>query len=488
MEKNCNLQEQAKLRLSLRDSMVLLVAGDIFLLALSIVISHISWQYYDAWRFPLHISPQLPVLWWLIIPWILISIISNSYSSENLRRLGTSLKPPLRTTVLAVMVYLILYFILPRQMLPRFVIVFFAILSGTLLILWRLLHFKIFSHPRLAHKVWIIGDTAGITACQRLIQLDTLHYQVAGISLETYSSMSFSLSPPCVFSLEMPSSLPSLEFSANFATTSLPTDSELFGLDSIIWAKPSSPTLATLQFLQHCREMGIPILPLPVFYEMLMKRTPIKWLQGGYLFFLPLQDAEWSGFYPILKRVVDLTCVLLGSIIFIVCFPFIAIGIKLTSRGPLFFSQLRVGKHGQIFRLWKFRTMIENAETKGAMWTQNEDDRITLAGKILRKLHLDELPQLWNLLKGDIAVVGVRPLSVTQCQQFQEKIPFHNLRHLVKPGLTAWSVVNYKHVNDLEGAEVRLEYDIYYVKHQCLWLDLLIIFRTVWTMLTLNGL
>ena len=109
-------------------------------------------------------------------------------------------------------------------------------------------------------------------------------------------------------------------------------------------------------------------------------------------------------------------------------------------------------------------------------------------GKILRKSHIDELPQFINLLKGDISVVGVRPLSVRQCEKFEQKIPFHNLRHLVKPGLTSWAVINFNHVNNLQGAKTRLEYDLYYVKNQSLWLDFLIIFRTIWTIVTMKGL
>lgn len=504
MENQSNLTEQKKLRLNVKDRMILLIVGDVVLLFLSLLIAHIIWCWYDIWRFPIEARLEnMPILWWLVIPWLLLSIISNSYSSENLQRLSTGLKPPIYTAVLVGFIYLLLYFVLPRDTLPRVVIVVFALVSCFLLMLWRLLHFKIFSNYRLQYKLWLIGDSTGIATCQKLINTASLHYKIVGITLEENNIEKSGEVIPTATATDNQSnhthqnnttssqtnSLPKeADSPSTTVATSFPDDSDLFQLDGIVWAVQHAPTPHTLQCMQHCRECGLPIWPLPVFYETLMKRTPILFLQGWYLSFLPLQDAEWSGFYPIIKRMIDIICALFGLTILALMFPFIALAIKVTSHGPLFFSQLRVGKHGQVFRLWKFRTMIVDAEQKGAMWTQNEDARITSVGKILRKLHIDELPQLWNLLKGEISVVGVRPLTVTQCQTFQQNIPFHNLRHLVKPGLTGWAVVNYKHVNDLTGAEIRLEYDIYYVKHQAIWLDFVIMCRTVWTILTLNGL
>jgi len=446
-----------KMRLNFAERMAVLIAGDIFLLFVSITIALWAWEWYDKLKFPGQGSlEEFPDLWWLVLPWLAISIITDSYNSNNLRQLSQGIKQPLRTTMLVTMIYIVLYFFAPKDTLPRFVIVAFGCLSCILLILWRVLHFAIFSNTKLKYRLCIVGDDAGIKEVQRLVALDPLHYEILGT----------------MPSEEIIQSCPNI----------------LAHLDSIILASDHNLSGDAFQFVVQCREIGIPIIPLPIFYETLMKRTPISFMHGWYLTFLPFQDREWSGFYPLIKRIVDLVCALLGMLVLILIFPFLAIAIKLTSPGPIFFSQVRVGKNGQLFRIWKFRTMVVNAENKGPIWTENRDARITPLGNIIRKLHLDELPQIWHLLKGDVSVVGVRPITVPQCEEFYQHIQFHNLRHLVKPGLTSWAVVNYKHVNDMAGAMIRLEYDLYYVKHQSLWLDLLIILRTFWTMVTLNGL
>lgn len=124
---------------------------------------------------------------------------------------------------------------------------------------------------------------------------------------------------------------------------------------------------------------------------------------------------------------------------------------------------------------------------KESMWTQDVDQRITRIGKFLRKSRLDEIPQLWNVLKGELSIVGIRPLSKEQCDKFAKEIPFHNMRHIAKPGITGWAVINQGHVNTMEGARVRLEYDLYYVKYRNIWLDIFIILRTIWTVVTLKG-
>ncbi len=486
-----NLYDTKKIRLSLTERMAILVIGDIILLSISIYFSLIAARYYHLWKLPNEPFPPIPFLWWLVIPWLIISIICDSYNSNNLRRLQQSLKQPLRITIFVGFLYTILYFFAPKDTLPRFVIVAFGIISCLLLMGWRLLHFLFCSRRSLRYKFWVVGDSSGISQVQDLVQQDKLHYEIVGELLEKNDIIqpidNFNKSYVNNPKIQSDDTNPLTE-SVNNNKQENPILQSLGRVDSIILALEKKPSQHIFDCLIQCREAGIPIIPMPIFYETILKRSPVRQLQGWYMSLLPMQDAEWSGFYPIIKRLLDIFFACFGLLVLMLFFPFIALAIKSTSAGPLFFSQIRVGKHGKTFRLWKFRTMIPDAEAKGSMWTEKSDNRLTPVGGILRKLHLDELPQFWNLLKGDVSVVGVRPLSVTQCQEFQKQIPFHNLRHLVCPGITSWAVVNYKHVNDLAGAEIRLEYDLYYVKHQSLWLDILIIFRTIWTIITLNGL
>ena len=159
--------------------------------------------------------------------------------------------------------------------------------------------------------------------------------------------------------------------------------------------------------------------------------------------------------------------------------PFIMLAVRLSSPGPIFFRQTRVGRHGRPFSLIKFRTMRDDAEADGAIWATANDSRVTPLGRFLRKSRLDEIPQLWNVLKGEMSFVGPRPERPEFVGWLAKEIPFYELRHMVRPGITGWAQVRYHYGASLEEAKRKLEYDLYYVKHLSLGLDLLIMFETI---------
>lgn len=168
--------------------------------------------------------------------------------------------------------------------------------------------------------------------------------------------------------------------------------------------------------------------------------------------------------------------------------PIIALLVKVTSPGPVFFRQQRVGMRGQLFTLYKFRTMRQNAEAvSGAVWADKNDTRVTSVGRFLRKTRLDELPQLWNVLIGNMGFVGPRPERPEFVAWLSEKIPYYNLRHIIRPGLTGWAQVRYSYGASLEQTQEKLQYDLYYIKHMSLSLDLLIMFETLKTVLLRRG-
>jgi len=167
---------------------------------------------------------------------------------------------------------------------------------------------------------------------------------------------------------------------------------------------------------------------------------------------------------------------LMGSL---VIWPFIALAIKMDSKGQVFFTQERVGKNGKIFKLIKFRSMIEDAEKEGPVWPHLNDIRITSVGKVLRLFHLDELPQLINIIRGEMSLVGPRPERPEFEKALRKTIPLFKLRNKVKPGITGWAQVNYPHVASLEDSDKKLEYDLYYIKHRSLWFDLKILAKTI---------
>ena len=165
----------------------------------------------------------------------------------------------------------------------------------------------------------------------------------------------------------------------------------------------------------------------------------------------------------------------------------LALVIRLESPGPVLFRQERVGQHGQPFTLYKFRSMVENAESQGARWAQKNDARVTRIGAFLRRSHLDELPQVWNVLRGDLSFVGPRPERQCFVDVLREQIPFYDLRHYVKPGVTGWAQVCYPYAASVEDSYEKLQYDLYYAKHVSLALDASILIRTAMHMLSGRG-
>jgi lipopolysaccharide/colanic/teichoic acid biosynthesis glycosyltransferase len=167
--------------------------------------------------------------------------------------------------------------------------------------------------------------------------------------------------------------------------------------------------------------------------------------------------------------------------------PFIILAVRLSSPGPIFFSQTRVGLRGRHFTVLKFRTMRQDAETQGAVWAIKNDTRVTPLGRFMRTTRLDEIPQLWNVLRGDMAFVGPRPERPEFVQWLTSEIPYYELRHIIRPGITGWAQVRYQYGASLEETKRKLEYDLYYIKHLSVGLDLLIIFETVKTIILRRG-
>ena len=187
------------------------------------------------------------------------------------------------------------------------------------------------------------------------------------------------------------------------------------------------------------------------------------------------------------RQLVSLTAAALGLLIFLPIFPFVALAVKLSSKGPLFFRQPRVGMGGRIFNVVKFRTMFTDAEAGGAKWATKDDPRVTWVGSFLRKMRIDEIPQLWNVLRGDMGFVGPRPERPEFVSWLSEELPFYYLRTLIRPGLTGWAQVRYGYGATLAETKEKLEYDLYYIKHMSLGLDLLIMFETIKTILRRRG-
>lgn len=233
------------------------------------------------------------------------------------------------------------------------------------------------------------------------------------------------------------------------------------------------------RFLADCTLKGIAVYNIRQVQESLTGRVKIRHLYENDLGSLLPSPA-----YVVVKRILDIILILITLPISIPVMLLTALAIKLESKGNVLFIQNRIGQGGREFKIYKFRSMSMNSEQDGAKLAQVGDARVTRVGKFIRKTRLDELPQFFNILRGDMSLIGPRPEQKVFVEQFNQSIPFYNYRHIVKPGLSGWAQVTQGYAGDANETQIKLEHDFYYIKHFSLSLDILIIFKTIKTIAT----
>jgi sugar transferase (PEP-CTERM system associated) len=259
-----------------------------------------------------------------------------------------------------------------------------------------------------------------------------------------------------------------------------------YSIERIVVALEEKRNNFPTQELLKCRVNGIEVIDGNSFYEMLTGKLVVKAINPSWLIFS--EGFRKSRTRRVMKRLADL---LLASIMLLTFLPLIAVIallIKIDSKGPVIFSQDRVGQNGKIYRMHKFRSMVEDAEKmSGPVWALAGDKRITRVGKIIRKLRMDELPQLWNILKGEMSFVGPRPEREHFVKELAELIPYYRERHTVKPGLSGWAQVSYPYGASVDDAVEKLNYDLFYIKNMSFFMDLMIVLRTIKIVLFRKG-
>jgi lipopolysaccharide/colanic/teichoic acid biosynthesis glycosyltransferase len=227
---------------------------------------------------------------------------------------------------------------------------------------------------------------------------------------------------------------------------------------------------------------------MPSLYEELLGRVPIHHLESEWLIRSFVSDARVGGFYELAKRLLDILVALAGLSICILLAPIAAVLILVDSGSPILYKQVRSGKGGKLYLIYKFRTMYQDAEKDGkALVTHEHDERITRVGGILRRAHIDELPQCWNVLRGDMSIVGPRAERPELIIEYQNHIPLYRARLLVKPGITGWAQINFGYSATIPQTVIKLEYDLFYIKHRNILMDISIILRTMTQVIGFRG-
>lgn len=350
-------------------------------------------------------------------------------------------------------VYLVVYFIAAPQSLPRHLIVFWAISAALLLSLWRGLFALALGTGPLARRIAVIGGGASAQALLLAIRENAVRYYDVVAILD-----------PATRAFE---------------------GAARHDLDEVIVGVEEDLTVEWLAALVSWREQGVQIANMAAVYEELTGRVPVEHVGKNWSVLLPLEQDATRGLNGVLKRASDVVLSLCALALAAPFLPLIAWLIRLDARGPILLRQPRVGKNGRAFTLYKFRTMISDAEPPGvALWAEEDDPRVTRTGKILRRLKLDEVPQFWNVLRGEMSLVGPRPERPEIVENLQREIPFYRLRHVVRPGITGWAAVRFPYGRSVNDALVKLQYDLYYLKHQSFTLDALILVKTLGAIVT----
>jgi exopolysaccharide biosynthesis polyprenyl glycosylphosphotransferase len=247
----------------------------------------------------------------------------------------------------------------------------------------------------------------------------------------------------------------------------------------IVVAETATQNPQFLRAALACLRLGCRVTDEITFYESTYGEVPVSHITPSWFLAADLKGHRQE--HAVIKRIFDVAIATISLVISAPILVVVAMLIWLQGRGAVFYSQIRVGQGGQVFTLYKFRTMNGNAEANGSTWATPNDPRVTRVGRFLRRSRLDELPQLWNILKGDMSVVGPRPERPEFVDPLASLIPFYEERHLIKPGLTGWAQINYSYGSSIADAKRKLQLDLYYVKHTSLELDLIILLRTFGT-------
>ncbi len=397
--------------------------------------------------------------------------LNDIYGSRRTRSSKEYILRLCQALFMATVVLCVLYFIAPSVMIGRGVFGISLVLSCAFLVIWHSV-LRVYWDRRAPHTNLLVLGTGTLAreAVREILRHPELGIRVVGFVGDNPKLVGQSIVNPSVVGVY----------------EELPKLVENHKVDRIVVGLQDRRGKLPIKELLEYKTRGIAIEDATAFYERVAGKIPIENLKPSWMVFNQGFAVSKRIFFQ--KRVLS---VAISSVLLLVLSPVILllmVLIKLDSKGPIFYRQERVGQDGKTFWLVKFRSMREDAEAEtGPVWSAEGDSRVTRLGKIMRRTRLDELPQFFNVLRGDMSLVGPRPERPHFVQQLAESIPFYPLRHVVKPGITGWAQINYGYANTLDHTVEKLQYDLFYIKNMSWVLDALIILETIKTVLVKKG-
>lgn len=452
---------------------ILLIIGDFVMAMLSLAFGVYFWASAEAQQLPLfNFLQERLEPWFFLLPLIWLILLVEMYDHHRASDLRRTVRGIALAALIGIGLYMVVFFISTPGSLPRRGVAGFVLAATILTLLWRMLYIRVFTLPQFMRRAVLVG--AGVTGQALLSVVNAL--------------------PQAPFTLAaLLDDDPELDgktiegYKVVGGCDKLPEIIERENASDVIVAISGKIEDNTFRTLLEAQERGAEITRMPSAYEEVLGRVPVHYLEADWILRSFVDEARTSNFYFLAKRIVDIIGGLVGVGILAVIGPFISLAILLETGRPIVFSQTRSGKGGRPYRIMKFRTMRQDAEKNGAQLAKENDDRATRLGRFLRKSHLDEWPQFINVLRGEMSLVGPRPERPELMEHFQEQIPFYRARLLAKPGVAGWAQVNFGYAANLDDMVVKLEYDLYYIKHRNIGLDIVIILRTLGTIFGFRG-
>jgi exopolysaccharide biosynthesis polyprenyl glycosylphosphotransferase len=412
--------------------------------------------------------------WFYLLPIVWLLLMVELYDPHKSANWGRTWRGVMLAAFLGLLGYSLLFTI--RQdpnSLPRIGVGGFLLLASLLTLFWRAVYIRLYTSSGLQRRVLIVGaGKAGQTLAEVYRTLAPPPFRLVGFIDDDPKKVGRSV----------------MGFPIIASSNQLLQVIEDYKISDVVVAITGGMRGATFQIVLDAQERGVEVMRMPTLYEEISGRVPIHHLESDWMLRSFIDQARVSGFYELAKRVLDIIGGLTGLILMAVTFPFTALAIVIDSGFPIFYSQPRLGKGGLSYVIYKYRSMRKDAEADGKVKVAEENDpRVTRVGNFLRRSRIDELPQFWNVLSGEMSLVGPRAERYELVNSYQKQIPFYRARLLVKPGLTGWAQINYGYAATVYDTVVKIEYDLFYIKHRSLSMDINIILRTIGTVLRRTG-
>ncbi len=465
-------EKRRRWRMGAGERRIILIVGDFIAAASAAFLALYLWAQIDWLGFSL-VFVRFRAGWFFFLPLLWLFLMINNYDVIRASSWGETLRGVLFSGIGGVVLYLAAYFTSDPGSLPRRGVLYFLVLVILLALAWRWLYIKIFTAPDFMRRALVIGaGESGTTLVNVVRAINPQPFTLVGVIDDAPDKQGMEINGCQVLG----------------DNTNLLSIIEQEGITDVIVAILGPMNGEMFQAILDAQERGVLITRMPVSYEGLLGRLPINHLESDWLVRSFVDEVHISPLYAMSKRLLDIGGSILGLVGLLVIYPWTGLAIMIESGRPVIYLQERLGQGGKPYGVVKFRTMLQDAEADGeAHWAMEGDPRTTKVGKFLRKTHLDEFPQFWNVLKGEMSLVGPRPERPKMVDELQEQIPFYRARLLAKPGITGWAQINYGKGASVEGSAEKLEYDLYYIKHRSLLMDLWIILRTTGSIIGFRG-